>query len=103
MSGVTCQIPVMWSIGEACAALCARAERFEAQQRARFNWVELVARPGDLAADLAKSYWRAVDRRLPDTDALAPTLAEDGFSPTEARMADDAARAERARLARRRA
>lgn len=93
----------MWSIGEASAALVARAERFGAQQRARFNWVELVARPGDMAADLARAYWRAVDRRAPDTDAIAPMLAEDAFSPTEARMADDAARAERAQLARRRA
>lgn len=93
---------MMWSIGEACAALCARAERVGAQQRARFNWVELVARPGDLAADLAAAYWRAVDRRAPDTDALAPMLAEDAFSPTEARRADRAAEAERARLSRKR-
>lgn len=102
MSGVTCQIPMMWSIGEACAALCARAERFGAQQRARFNWIELVARPGDRADDLATAYWRALDRRLPDTDALAPVLGEDSFSPTQARIADEAARAARERLARRR-
>lgn len=106
MMGLTCRIPVMWSIGEACAALCARAERFGAQQRARFNWVELVARPGDMAADLARSYWRALDRRAVDTDAAAnggvPMLADDGFSPTEARIADAAGQAERARLVRRR-
>lgn len=27
MIGHTCRIPAMWSIGEACAALCARAVR----------------------------------------------------------------------------
>lgn len=100
MIGHTCRIPALWSIGEACAALVARADRLGVQQRARFNWVELVARPGDMAADLAVAYWRAVDRRAPDTDAIAPLLAYDAFSPTEARMADDVARAERQRLSR---
>lgn len=102
MTGITCTIPVLWSIGEASAALCARAGRL-GPQRARFNWVELVARPGDSPADLARAYWRAVAIRAQDTDAVGPVLTADSYSMVEARNADDAARAERARLAEARA
>lgn len=91
---ITCEVPIGWSIGEACAALCECATALDQEERARFNWVTLVARPGDAADALARAYWTAV---AAGEDRAAVRVLSD-FNPVVALLANRAARCERQRL-----
>lgn len=82
----TCTVPVLWSIGEACSALCDLAEATGLEERARFNWVLLIARPGYVANDLAIAYWHAVGADLDRTDAVNAKPLK-AFSPPAAATA----------------
>lgn len=57
----TCQAPVMWSLGEVCAAVCQRAQATGLEEWVQFNAVLLIARPDTSALALAQAYWHAVD------------------------------------------
>ena len=82
----TCRIPDMWSIGEACSALCGQARLIGEDQGARFNWVLLVARPGDEPADLAVAYWKAVAARADSIEGFRLTALA-GFNAADASAA----------------
>jgi hypothetical protein len=63
-------IPIGWSIGQACAWLTQEADVNGGFVTARFNWVEVVARPGLKPAELAALYAEAAVRRLTSTADL---------------------------------
>ncbi len=92
---VTCVVPTGWTIGEACAALCECATALDQEERARFNWVTLVARPGDAPDALARAYWVAIVERE-ERSVTVPTLSQ--FNPVMALLANRAANGERERL-----
>lgn len=92
---ISCDVPIGWTIGEACAALCECATVLGQEERARFNWVTLVARPGDAPDALARAYWTAIVARE-DRVVTVPTLSR--FNAVMARRADRAANIERDRL-----
>lgn len=93
---VTYVVPIGWTIGEACAGLCGAATRLGVEERARFNWIVLVARPGDAADALARAYWRAVVERR-ERAVGVPVLGS--FNPVMAMMANRAAEAAREDIA----
>ena len=73
MTGPTCTIPIGWTLGQACVALCERRRRTGVDQAAKFNWILLKALDGLEPEQLAVSYWRAIELRRDATDDL-PSL-----------------------------
>lgn len=96
MSEPTCITPMLWSIGQACAALCARAEVSGREERTKFNWVMLVAERGVDPEVLAARYWVAVTAGLECVTAPTPLC---GFDVATAAAADRAAAMMRSALA----
>lgn len=67
-------IPIGWCIGRACAWLSEEAHSAGGPVAGRFNWVDVVARPGLKPQELAAQYAEAAVRRMASTAELDNTI-----------------------------
>ncbi len=96
MSEPTCVIPIGWTLGQACVALCDRRTETGVDQRAKFNWVMLDAGPDADPEAMARAYWREVAGLSPDH--APPVLTGPALATGRARRVQAAADAVRQSL-----